>query len=408
MSELSINNSATVSKNQQFDAIKKPQTVQADPVTTQNTSDTQKLKQKEGLTTWQKWAIGVGTVGALGVAAYFICKGRPDKAKQVFKNIEFQPAKTLDEAINFGKKKFGIKEYVSFTNEDTEIVNYINEALANAHNATKGKIKMPDAIGIDSIRTSIAWYMPTEEAKKLGCEHVLCVTRNFFSNLDEKIKLSFKYINENALHRDITTDGTKKWIKELVEKWQRGEATFKEKIQLATLHRQFDNLDTKNLLKPDFLLQKFISKKGSIDVVLGSGEKISLKSIEDIKKLDIKTQAEVLEKCLKSGEFKMKYDKNNPFFPIFHEMGHIQHRAAVGAKMDNMHIVEDYTNIGKKVPEIVEDFIKDKRLIACQVSDYACASPAEFVADVYAKLLEGKTFPEEVMNLYKQYGGPMI
>ena len=36
------------------------------------------------------------------------------------------------------------------------------------------------------------------------------------------------------------------------------------------------------------------------------------------------------------------------------------------------------------------------------------SSPAEFVAEIYAKSLSGVKFDEDVLNLYKKYGGPAI
>lgn len=45
---------------------------------------------------------------------------------------------------------------------------------------------------------------------------------------------------------------------------------------------------------------------------------------------------------------------------------------------------------------------------AFKVSDYATNSPLEFVAEVWKRVQQGRTFPDDVMTLYKKYGGPAI
>ena len=45
-------------------------------------------------------------------------------------------------------------------------------------------------------------------------------------------------------------------------------------------------------------------------------------------------------------------------------------------------------------------------MIQWEVGINATNDPLEFVADVFAALLEGRAFGEPLMALYRQYGGP--
>lgn len=57
-----------------------------------------------------------------------------------------------------------------------------------------------------------------------------------------------------------------------------------------------------------------------------------------------------------------------------------------------------------------KEFINTESIQATagKVSDYAKTSRHEFIAETYARLIEGEKLPEDVMALYKKYNGPMI
>ena len=59
---------------------------------------------------------------------------------------------------------------------------------------------------------------------------------------------------------------------------------------------------------------------------------------------------------------------------------------------------------------ITKEFLNTKSIqeTASKVSDYAKESPLEFIAETFAGLIEGKTYSNDVMALYKKYGGPVI
>ena len=57
-----------------------------------------------------------------------------------------------------------------------------------------------------------------------------------------------------------------------------------------------------------------------------------------------------------------------------------------------------------------KEFINDKSIqeITGKVSPYSQTSSDEFIAEVYAGLVSGKKFSDDVMALYKKYGGPAL
>jgi hypothetical protein len=58
----------------------------------------------------------------------------------------------------------------------------------------------------------------------------------------------------------------------------------------------------------------------------------------------------------------------------------------------------------------IEKFMKnsDKLKTAEKVSEYAKTNPEEFVAETFSALCAGKKVPDDVMEMYKYYKGPMI
>ena len=90
---------------------------------------------------------------------------------------------------------------------------------------------------------------------------------------------------------------------------------------------------------------------------------------------------------------------------IFHEIGHLQHYY-------NFATPKGYSNLrrptdGKSPTILVKEFLENNEYqkIAGKVSDYAKTAPGEFVAEVYAKLIDNIKMPKDVMDLYKKYNG---
>lgn len=78
---------------------------------------------------------------------------------------------------------------------------------------------------------------------------------------------------------------------------------------------------------------------------------------------------------------------------IIHEVGHALHHRSAGETR--------YQEIRKArlTPEEAD-------LVAREVSRYGATKPVEFVAETFAGLVSGKTYPPEILNLYRKFGGP--
>ncbi len=81
-------------------------------------------------------------------------------------------------------------------------------------------------------------------------------------------------------------------------------------------------------------------------------------------------------------------------YQIFlHEIGHMLHSDAVGDRYDNLKNMDYY----RRAMDVTKD-----------VSKYANTNALEFVADVVAGILSGKTYSDVVMQQYAMVDGPKL
>jgi hypothetical protein len=78
--------------------------------------------------------------------------------------------------------------------------------------------------------------------------------------------------------------------------------------------------------------------------------------------------------------------------PVRHEYGHFLHG----------------TRDPEKARQADQWAAAEEQAVALRVSRYAWVAPAEFVAEVFAGMLAGKRYDEDVMHLYQRYGGPAL
>lgn len=91
---------------------------------------------------------------------------------------------------------------------------------------------------------------------------------------------------------------------------------------------------------------------------------------------------------------------------IYHELGHLNH--AVKANYRIMTMPKQLLMAGVN-PEISNEFVNNRTLqneVYKHLGWYAGTSPAEFVAETFAGLMKGKTYPKEIMDRYAMYLGP--
>lgn len=71
--------------------------------------------------------------------------------KKISEHIDFKQAKTLEEAMEFGREHLKIPQYIGFEKEDFDVVNWVNEGICRICNKAKGKIYTPNAVAYKSI-----------------------------------------------------------------------------------------------------------------------------------------------------------------------------------------------------------------------------------------------------------------
>ncbi len=84
----------------------------------------------------------------------------------------------------------------------------------------------------------------------------------------------------------------------------------------------------------------------------------------------------------------------HPDHSIHHEIGHALHHKAIGTK-------PFHAMVGQKLTEAQAE-------VARKVSWYASTEQAEFVAETFAGMKSGRTYPKEVMDLYAHFKGPIV
>lgn len=355
-------------------------------------------KQKEkSLTKLQKWGIALGTTATLGVVAFCALRGRFNISKQLAEHIDFQEAKTIEEAIEFGKKHLGIKSYKGFGEKDLEVINWFNEGLVNTSNAMKGKLNGPNRI----VYRSFGEDYTIAAVNKIGDFEL---NRDYFNSLDDLLNKTVSMYEKKLNKFDESKILS---LRENVAKFKEGKiSTLKDKLALL---KNFDYINTqinqgpiKNILEimKNEKARNLLVEKGVIQsdgkYLLGNSYLIDLTE-EGLKEVDPHLRSVIEADLLSRSEYKFNFKEQSPFRSIYHELGHLQ---------------DTYTPYGKNITgkQSFADKLKNWENnadfgIALEVSDYASTSPSEFVAEVFAELMSGNKLSDEVMKLYAKYKG---
>lgn len=374
-------------------------------------------EQKENkLSKWPWIATAtIATAATLTSVGLLVAKYRNSKATQLAEHIDFSPAKTLEEAIEFGKKTFGIEEYSGFEAKDTDVVNFINEGIVNTSNFLKGKIRLPKKIlyleEAGTIKASVV-----TEGENSG---LFVLNKNIYSNIDNTIDHYFFNLETSNTVFLVDWD-TNKWDykysplfeKEAIEpfiqeviKFKSGKyTTYKQKLSLFnSVNNAIEAVNSIN--RPLKYIKKFLSKEENKSIC---SELNIPTDIEQIKQMSKEEQRLIIKKIIKNTKdsIKLDFDMNagSPFSTIYHELGHIQDmkpRCLTTNKFDF-----DYSKYPKELKDWVDN--KENMEIAGSISEYATHGPGEFIAEFFAKIVSGETVSNEAKALYKKLGGPKI
>lgn len=387
--------------------------------------------KKKGLSNGQKWGIGIGIAAALTATALLL-RGKVGAAQEevvkLAEHIDFTPAKTTKEAIEFAKTKLGVKNYDD--SMPLDVMNWVNEGLTNINNVRKGKAKLFDTIGyIARDEESLACMVGDITDPKLGA--ILNVNKKTFENLGEYLKTYIQHdLDNNILYKN--KDGkldlypfyhcgevSDNLLKNL-NKFNENPKSFSlmDKVKLYEDYVSMSNSVNAFYDAPYSKLQQLLKHERIQETLLAHSKLPDLKQLE---KLSTEQQTSVLvdvvNTCFYSGDaICLSYPSGDIFKTIYHETGHLEHLIKIGEdKFESMGKSEECIKLFGKVSDITNDFInsKEKQQIANRVSNYAPESPLEFVAEVYRKLINkalggNEKIPDDVMKLYNEYGGPAI
>lgn len=311
----------------------------------------------------EKLGLGALALIGIGTAAYILSRGRvgSKSAQQLAEHIDFKPAKTIEEAKEYAKDKLGV---LIIDDMSLDVMNYVNESLYRLKNKVPNdfKIKWIESKGIDG------GYNPDALAQLVAIKN-----KNIYG-----INLSSDYIKniDKILTEFIAGEVDRQALVKINVKLQ-----YNDFFKKASISNEVSELANKFRQNPSSL-----SFKEKVKLHMG---------LEDI--------AEEMDKLFieHNGDISKVKDVVNiissPFHPIIHEQGHILHRINVNNRFQ------------KKLDTTIYNEFKNKySSIASRVSEYATESPAEFVAEVYAKTLEGAKFDNDVLSLYAKYGGHSI
>ena len=233
------------------------------------------------------------------------------------------------------------------------------------------------SVAIENMRNAINAYT----------KNPLEVIQSLFK--DEKNTSMFKEAGINTSLNDIKNLS----LKEQIEI---------RKTMTALLREQNEASYVNNLIVSDKQYAEKLVEKGFLD------------KVETIKEIEPKKLTEIIKYTEEyTGKKENFYpielyidelDKSSPFATIYHEMGHLQDmkpRCLTTVKYNY-----DYSKYSQELKDWVDN--DDNIRIASKVSGYSTSGPGEFIAETFAKLIEGRKVSKEVIDLYRKLGGPEL
>ena len=420
-------------------------------------------KKKTGMSSGAKVGLGIlGTVATLCIAVVAISKHQRIKLEKLYKEklvskifdkeIQFTDAKTKDEAIKYAKEVLGVG---SIDDKMTlDMLNYANHGITNVVNKNIGQeVFIPRSYFCDNKGgDGIAYVVRSIESKRFG---ELGLNVKFFDDkylteeLDKSLGLRiFAQSTQKGNTKQSESYGFNFVTGFSKEAFRLYEKYVKNPDALTILEKRrllFENLNCYNKLKT-FDFESFI-KDNKLKI-----------NLEDFSNLHWTEKPAALRKYCVDNKLKLKAILDctkDDFHIMYHELGHLQDYAK---NLKNIHIknekitsfkefcaeneaakkegrkihdarVEElgnrfrgttYTGFAellknnpekfqKLYPDLYEHLTnKEIQKTAGKVSAYAQTSIGEFIADTYAKMIQGDSIPDDVMKLYKKYNGPLL
>ncbi len=327
------------------------------PDTVSLSSDNQTQDNKAGLSKNAKLGLVALALVGIGAAVYILSRGRVGNksVQKLAEHIEFQPAKTIEEARAFAKDKLGV-QYLYEDKTNLDMINTVNEWLHKEKLIRQNKIVDFIYFTEKDLENPLAI---TDKVLINGKEcNALHVNTAYINRFDEVLDNAFKP------HGDIN-------LSQLIRK------NAKNQYEVTKPEYNCENLNK--------LIQKLnnYSEKSSYKERMEIYDGIS-EVIPYWRKISTGNKA-VMPDFLHDGMF-------------LHEQGHLLHQNS-----------ELYAKLGDTTSAMSKEFQQPNiKNIANKVSDYACNSPLEFVAEVYKRHCKGVKFDKDILDLYVKYDGPVL
>ncbi len=323
-------------------------------------------------------------------------------AEKLADNIEFKPAETIQEARKFAHDNLGIYKYKL---TDIDCANYVNEALCEYYNQSGNKRAIIDTIGNECNSSNIA---------SISVFHSdLNINEEVLKNIDARIDSLFR--NEESKNKVLKQGGVlderfnlTQNQKERLEKYRKNPdgMSLKEKVGLMVF---LQNASDTKLPKPTFYdalknkeVKEYLNAKG-------------LDNLDTICALPPQEGRELIKEIFENTSYKMTVPDGGNFMPVNHEIGHKEHAKNVGLEIFNLLATlqydgsEDKSEVNMKLRKNMQKFMQNEPewYVVCSAFPYGMASPAEFVAEAFACLVNGAELDDNIMRLYEKYGGVM-
>ena len=325
-------------------------------------------------------------------------KCRTSETKQLAEHIEFKPAQTLEEAKEFARTNLKIKDF-ELTNLD--LANHINEALVNINKIFGGR-KIFNKINL----------LP-ETHTGLMCAHKGVLKVNETRLLRQVAPDNLvKYYNEVAVDKigDLfSCIELSPAAQKILNKAQNGvkKLTFNEKVLLKNT---LDSLNSVTVLPQNQIFEEALRNNNVIKWLKGNNYPTK---IEDFIQLSENSRNDLITSILNNTNYKIKVYDRGEFGTVYHEIGHALHHEKIGTKKFNAgsaQITGDATTDFNAMREFRKYFYKREpnSIKLSLLSAYAPYSEDEAVAEIFSFLCNGNKFNDEIMKLYKKFGGPEL
>ncbi|MCQ2744252.1 MAG: hypothetical protein MJ230_05605 [bacterium] len=427
------------------------------PDTVTFSASNQRQQKKEGMSTGAKLGIG-GLVTAGLVIGGLVLAGKygPKKIAKLYdtkltqsnlpESITFKTATTKEEALKFTKEILGIKEIKG--DITLEGLNFVNEGIVKVSNANKGSLYLPSAINFE----------------RASEDYLAAVNQSILSKDFGTLTVNTKYFDEefidNFLKKQLyKKDGTQLFSKSKGGRYlpntmyQKGICPMVSDDVAKILDKYYTDPNSLSITGKRALASTYNHMMNEIGHIGRSplsfliNNKVAFENngisipIDELMHKSTKEQHEFAQKVIhemtfdKKTPMTIKVGLKKPLDTIYHEMGHLQdwgvnlkkldleNLEALDGKIDTIGnrwgglTYDGYKELFEKSPEKFKpkypdlyEFITDQKIqqTAGSVSNYAQTSIGEFVAEVYAKKLKGTQFDDDVMALYRKYGGPVL